>query len=216
MKSHLQVKVFSMSAEMSYIRRKEEQWKNRARYARQKVADFAKAANAQHVDAQRSVDYAEKSFWSLRHHREDMKVEARTTHLAYGFMKGRSYEQMEHICYGQLKGYGSTEPQWGRIEARVERFTKDESIPQDWMQRFTQWLEAAKVWYEGNKQRIEAFNKGRPARLEALKATRSVWTQQDIDAARAEAKAMHEYITKKEKPQEKTIPTAFSNASHHS
>jgi len=214
MKSHLQVKVFSMAAEMTYIRRKEDQWKARAKIARQRqqlLSDPEKKEKAASSQA-----YAENAFWSLRGHREDMKIEARTTHLAYGFMKGRSYEQMEHICYGQLKGYGSTEPQWGRIEARVERFTKDESIPQDWMQRFTQWLEAAKVWYEGNKQRIEAFNKGRPARLEALKATRSVWTQQDIDAARAEAKAMHEYITKKEKPQEKTIPTAFSNASHHS
>src|SRR5882724_42488 len=183
MKSHLQVKVFSMAAEMSYIRRKEEQWKTRARYARQK-------------QQQQSLDYAENSFWSLRWHREDMKVEARTTHLTYGFMKGLSYEQMEHICYGVLKGYGSSEPNWKAIEAMMLRFTLDETSPQDWMQRFSQWLEAAKVWYEGNKGRIEAFNKGRPARLEALKALKKPYEPP--------------------KAQEKHIPTAFSNASHQS
>lgn len=183
MKSHLQVKVYSMSAEMSYIRRKEEQWKNRARYARQK-------------QKQQSIDYAEKAFWSLRCHRMVMKSEARNTHLAYGFMKGRSYEQMEHICYGQLKGYGSSEPDWKAIETMIQRFSKDEPYPQNWMQQFTQWLEAAKVWYEGNKQRIEAFNKGRPERLAALKALKKPYEPP--------------------KTQEKHIPTAFSNASHQS
>lgn len=188
MKSHLQVKVYSMSAEMTYIRRKEEQWKNRARIARTRLTEMEKSAKVS--------TYAENAFWSLRCHRMVMKSEARNTHLAYGFMKGRSYEQMEHICYGQLKGYGSSEPDWKAIETMIQRFSKDEPYPQNWMQQFTQWLEAAKVWYEGNKQRIEAFNKGRPERLAALKALKKPYEPP--------------------KTQEKHIPTAFSNASHQS
>lgn len=182
MKSHLQVKVFSMAAEMSYIRRKEEQWKNRAQYARQKEKlAAATSAEPNHL----YTDHAENVFWSLRCHRDGMKAEARTSHLAYGFMRGRSYELMEFICYGQLKGYGSSEPDWKAIQAMVERFTKDETNPQDWMQRFAEWLEWAKVWYEGNKQRIDAFNKGRPARLAALKATKKPYVPPKVEGGSA-------------------------------
>jgi len=214
MKSHLQVKVYSMSAEMSYIRRKEEQWKTRARIARQRSKETPISAKPNHLNA----DYAEKAFWSSRWHREDMKVEARTSHLTYGFMKGRSYEQMEHICYGQLKGFGSSEPNWKAIEAMMLRFTLDEPSPQDWMQRFSQWLEAAKVWYEGNKQRIDAFNKGRPARLEALKALKKPYEPPTASGELRPAKPLDEAGAsgRSQKAQEKHISTAFSNASHHS
>lgn len=193
MKSHLQVKVFSMAAEMSYIRRKENQWKAKARYARQRQQALSDREKKE--TAASSQTYAENAFWSLRFHRDGMKAEARTSHLAYGFMKGRSYQRMEHICYGVIKGYGSSEPDWKAIESMVGRFTKDETSPQNWMQLFTQWLEAAKVWYEGNKGRIEAFNRGRPARLAALKAAKKPYEGPKVTGG--------------------ALP-AVSNASHHS
>jgi hypothetical protein len=142
MKSHLKVKVVSMSMEMTYIRRQEGKWKSRARYARQK----------QKHD---SILYAERNFWSHHWHRHELKTEARSAHLAYGYMKGRSYSQMENVCYGPLKGYGSSEPNWEAIEAMVERFTMDETHPQTWMQVFAEWLDEAKKWYEGNPDRIK-------------------------------------------------------------
>jgi hypothetical protein len=83
MKSHLKVKVVSLSAEMTYIRRQEEKWKTRARLAR--------------VDSH--VKYGEDNFWSLRRHRWDLKVHSRITHLAYGFMKGVPYSNRD--MYGQ-------------------------------------------------------------------------------------------------------------------
>lgn len=162
MKSHLRVKVFSMTAEMTYIRRQEEKWKNKARYARirQRVLSVqSKPAEAE--KAATSTKYAEDNFWSLRGHRDLMKKEARTTHLAYGCMKGIPYSQMEQLCYGVFKGYGIKEPDWGKIELMVHRFSLDEPSPQDYLQRFAQWITEAKVWYEGNEQRIRAATEER-------------------------------------------------------
>jgi hypothetical protein len=156
MRSHLQVKVFTLSAEMTYIRRQEEKWKTRARKA---------TAQNKSVLFARSVD----NFWSLRHHRVDLKVEARSTHLAYGFLRNQTYACMEQICYGPLKGFGSYEPNWKSIEEMVERFSKDETDPQGRMQKFAEWLADAKVWYEANPQRIDLLNADRPNRIARLK-----------------------------------------------
>lgn len=155
MKSHIQVKVASLAAEMKIIHRLEIKWKARARRARKKVND---------------ASYHESNFWTLRHHRNNLKLEARSTHLAYGYMRGRSYSQMEQICYGPLKGYGSTEPNWKAIEEMVERFTKGETSPQDYMQKFAEWLADAKAWYESNPKRIKALNADRPNRIARLQA----------------------------------------------
>src|SRR6266849_3603660 len=134
MKSHLKVKVFTLAAEMTYIRRQEEKWKNKARYARQKQSVDIRAIH--HSD--RSQAYAERAFWSHRWHREGLKTDARTSHLAYGCMRGVPYAQMETMCYGPLKGYGGSEPDWKSIESMVERFSKDETSPQDFMQAYAQ------------------------------------------------------------------------------
>lgn len=141
MKSHLKVKVYSLSHEMRYIRRLENKWKRRAKFARQKKNDV-------------SQSYSENNFWTLREHRDDMKLDARVAHLTYGFMRGVPYSKMEQLCYGIYKGYGSSEPRWDFIEAMMVRFSKDEPNQQDIAQRFAEWIEAAKAWYETNKERI--------------------------------------------------------------
>jgi hypothetical protein len=176
MKSHLKVKVVSISHEMRYIRRQEEKWKNKARIARQKLTKMEKEAGV--------TTYHEKNFWSLRDHRNVMKKEARTTHLAYGFMLGRSYAQMEYICYGQVKGFGSCEPWWSKIEAMVERFSKDETDPQGFMQRYAEWLAEAKIWYEGNTMRIAEAMTVRDANRQYLADNKEY--QENLKAFRAE------------------------------
>jgi hypothetical protein len=163
MKSHLKVKVHAMSTEMTHIRRMEEKWKKKARYARQRVTEFAKVANKLHVEAHASQTYAENNFWSLRNHRKGMKPEARISHLAYGCIRGVPYSKMEQLCYGVFKGYGSSEPDWKRIEFLVGRFTKDEPTPQEYMQRYAQWVEEAQKWYNGNKHRIQEVTAERQA-----------------------------------------------------
>lgn len=187
MKSHLKVKVFSLTNEMTYIRRQEEKWKSKARAARQKVVDFAKASNgAVHVQAQASVEYCEANFWSQRGHRENLKNDARHTHLAYGCMRGTPYQRIETISYGPMKGYGSYEPRWEDISAMIERFAKDEPNQQELNQRAAEWITDAKVWYEGNEARIKQMWKLREtqrasaewaASWEAAKAKANAWRE---------------------------------------
>src|SRR5712671_274529 len=155
MRSHLKVKVFILAAEMTYIRRQEEKWKARAKFARQRQKALLTEK------AVLSQSYAENNFWSHRWHRIELKQDARNSHLAYGCMRGVPYEIMERLCYGPLKGYGSSEPDWKSIESMVERFSKDEDSPQLFMQSYSEWLEAAKVWYDGNTKRIELWQKQR-------------------------------------------------------
>lgn len=160
MKSHLRVKVHSLSHEMRYIRRQENKWKERAKHARQRAKSHPSAVDEGEA---RRLAYFEGNFWSLRNHRTGMKTDARNSHLAYGCMRGMPYSRMEQLCYGVYKGHGVKEPQWGKIEAMVQRFSKDEPNPQEFMQRFAQWLEEAKAWYEGNESRIPAARDKRNA-----------------------------------------------------
>lgn len=181
MLSHLKVKVHSLAAEMTYIRRQEEKWKTKARYARQK----RNAVIVKNVDWVNDPDlrdkatnnaiklqYAEENFWSQHWHRYELKDHARITHLAYGAMRGVPYSRMEVICYGPLKGFGGSEPQWTKIGSVVERFAKDEPNQQEIMQRFSEWLADAQKWYESNPERIIAMNN---ARLAARAVKPQVW-----------------------------------------
>lgn len=156
MRSHLKVKVYTLGAEMTYIRRQEEKWKSKARAARQRQKqNDEKAASA--------VVYCEDNFWSQREHRKGLKSEARWSHLAYGFMRGRDYQQMEFICYGDVKGYNREAPNWERIEEIITKFSKDEPDQRDIMQRFGEWLAAGKVWYDANPDRIPLVRAAREA-----------------------------------------------------
>lgn len=157
MQSHLKVKVYTLAAEMSFIHRQEIKWKARAKAARQRQKQHAEEKTAN------SILYAEKNFWSHRLHRLDLKSDARTNHLAYGFLKGRTYQEMEYISYGGIKGYNKEEPDWARIEEMVQRFTKDETDPGGIMQRFGEWRSAATAWFEGNPDRIKVAKAEREA-----------------------------------------------------
>jgi len=173
-----------MSAEMTYIRRQEIKWKAKARYARQRQKENSVSAKPYPLQQK----YAEDNFWTHRQHRIDMKYEARTAHLAHGCIKGIPYSKMEQLCYGVFKGYGTTEPDWGKIEAMILRFTVDEPNPQDFIQRFGQWLADAKIWYEGNKKRIPVAKEVRAARRLALQ------NDQEFQAIKAARNALAEGI----------------------
>jgi len=151
MKSHLKVKLFSLTHEMTYIRRQEEKWKNKARAARKKQKE--------HVGYQDKINYHMDNFWSQHWHRQELKYHARHTLLAHGCMKGTPYQKMEVICYGPLKGYGSMEPMWDEVSAMVERFSKGEPNQQEINQRAAEWIADAKAWYEGNEARIKHMRK---------------------------------------------------------
>jgi hypothetical protein len=153
MRSHLKVKVFSLTSEMSYIRRQEEKWKTKARINRQKLAQFYTLEAREKIN--QSVMYCESNFWSQYWHRLDLKYQARHAHLAYGCIKGVPYHKMETICYGPMKGFGGYEPKWEDVSAMVERFSKDEPNQQEINQKAAEWITDAKSWYSGNEDRIK-------------------------------------------------------------
>ena len=67
----------------------------------------------------RSVPYRpegwERTLTGLHHHRIwDVRREARATHLAYGFLRGRALAQIE--------GNAKTCPPWSRVEAMVKKY----------------------------------------------------------------------------------------------
>ncbi len=177
MKSHLQNKVYTLAAEMTHIRRKEDKWKNKARWARQKM----KGLDPCPTELLPPLRYAEDNFWSLRIHRMELKPDARWTHLAWGAMRNVPYAKMEPICYGVFKGYGVRKPDWDRIQAMVAKFGGDEPNMQEIMQRFAEWLADAKVWYEGNKLRIPALIADRAAD-KVQKANDPVYQQAKLEA----------------------------------
>lgn len=196
MKSHLQVKVYSLSKEMTYIRRTEEKWKNRARYARHKQAKALKDAHGHPVTALQGaqgivevsadpIAYAERNFWTNRLHRVALKAEARTTHLAYGCMKGVPYSRMEAYCHGWRKGHGSTEPDWMAISDMVERFSKGEPDPQAIMQKLSEWLESAHLWFEGNPNRWLIIEQNKPAERAKWIAKRKPYVRPHVPSADA-------------------------------
>lgn len=56
-----------------------------------------------------------KTFWGLRHHRTvDVRDETRAALLAYGFLRGKKYRELEPNAL--------SEPDWGRVFAIARKF----------------------------------------------------------------------------------------------
>jgi len=127
MLSHLQVKVWNLAQEAHYIRSKEKKWKDRARAARAKAKD---------------PKFSEDNFWSMRNHRMELRVESRCSQLAYGFLRGRKYHQMEDVAYSA--------PDWSRIENIAKRFSQDD--PRLVIQSFAEWKDEAAVFQKDQLQ----------------------------------------------------------------
>lgn len=94
----------------------------------------ARASKVEEAEDKARRDY--DLFWGLHHHRQNVvRKEARDIHIAYCFLKGRDFEQIEQSRY--------TNPDWKNIERMVLTFGSgiDQRILQ---QQFAEWLERAK------------------------------------------------------------------------
>lgn len=82
-----------------------------------------------------NVEYNSKVYWGLRQHRIDnVRKEARITALAYGFLKGKAFKQIEGTSYSH--------PNWNRIETLVMRYGEDYDVEAR-RERFRKWKEDA-------------------------------------------------------------------------
>lgn len=114
MQTFLKVKVKSLAAESKIIRQEE-------------------------IKAKRQKNDELRS--GLYHHRIfRVRMEARSSHLAYGFLCGVSYRAMEKV--------GSRKPNWSHVQKIVERFGGKTGGPKskgnmDLAQRFDEWRNLA-------------------------------------------------------------------------
>lgn len=129
MNAHLKIKIKSLAAESTFIRQSEEKWRERARKARLKEKDrqLANAVATEH------------SLYQHRYH--VVRPETRASHLAYGFLRGQTYQRMENLAY--------REPDWKRVEEIAKKFGVLEWTTLG--QKFAQWKDEAHEHFTAEK-----------------------------------------------------------------
>jgi len=156
MKTHLKVKICTLAEEIRIIKRQERKWPG---------------THPLRAD--------------LRSHRGGLSSEARSCNLAYGFLRGRDYAQLEQGCYFP--------PDWDRIEYHVQKFGdgfvkgKPIDVDRDVMQRFQGWLATAKSMsdYRVCLGRREALGPRGQQRRQAYKA--KYWRADPTDQTKLKA-----------------------------
>lgn len=124
---YLKVKVCSLAAEARIIRRQEERVKRRARRGRERL----RAAGNTKVGS--GLSDADRDIWhGLRSHRTGLRTDLRHAHLAYGFLRGRKYRQMEQWCL--------EEPDWDEVQDLVVRY-RGKADDREIRQHFSEWLQ---------------------------------------------------------------------------
>lgn len=108
MKTYLKIKIKSLAAEAGIIRHEERRWRK----------------------APTNTGTPHPLYFGLRQHRVfTVRREARSSQLAYGFMRGRPYKSMEPAC--------RRPPDWANIKKIAARFSDEKT-----MEGFDAWRKA--------------------------------------------------------------------------
>lgn len=98
MKTYLKVKIASLAAEAIIIKREEQKWKE---------VPFL-------ID---NLHVTHPLYFGLRAHRvEVVRRECRASNIAYGYLRGRAYKQIENKCHEA--------PNWERVADIIRTFGK--------------------------------------------------------------------------------------------
>jgi hypothetical protein len=92
-----------------------------------------------------------------------IRKETRSVQLAHGFIRDRSYLDMERTCY--------TRPDWDRVHELVALHMYGD--PRIFLQRFAQWVDAARA--------ADNFKGHEPTRHEIL--VKLLWKRERLDVA---------------------------------
>lgn len=107
MNTELKVKLLTLGAEARIIKQQERQWLARARRARERFRlGKLKEETLVKMESQRDKLYF--------HRTKDVRKEARSTNVAYGFLRGKQLHQIEHDAYSV--------PDWNRVEEIARKF----------------------------------------------------------------------------------------------
>lgn len=88
----------------------------RVTYLKIKIKSLAAEASIIRHEEQQCYDHGPGSLWfGLNYHRRvEVRKEARAACLAYGFLRGRAFKQIECSSH--------TAPEWGRVVALVRKY----------------------------------------------------------------------------------------------
>ena|SRR5260221_13365701 len=128
MLNYLKIKVVSLAAEARLIRKDEHKQLKWARFCK----NFSTNTNAL-----KHSDYHYRVFFGLQQHRKlDVRSESRHSNIAYGFLKGRKYSQIEKVQHNK----NTNPPSWDRVWNLVRKFGEGSS--DELRDRFVEWKSA--------------------------------------------------------------------------
>ncbi len=127
MKTYLKVKIKHLGAEARIIKAEKEKWLKKAARGRANVAK--RDGNPPNAPSNMAI--------ALHEHRVNcVRKECRDSHLAYGFIRGWHYAQIEARRY--------TDPDWINVFAIIQRFYNPiYGINMSLEDRFKEWKDAA-------------------------------------------------------------------------
>jgi hypothetical protein len=128
MLAYLKIKIVSLAAEATLIRREERKWKAR------------RPSKAALLSNRRTHPDAEEIFFGLKDHRRTVvRDEARWAQLAYAFLRGRPYASVER----PVRKVGIDVARVAELAYKYgRRYPGGPTGPQDAKVRITDWLEA--------------------------------------------------------------------------
>lgn len=130
MKVYLKIKIKSLALEAETIRREEKKFKTHYEYL--KSLDGLPNRDQDILDKNKSQSLNTRI--NLHEHRVNhVRKEARAALLAYGFLNGRDYQEIE--------GFTRTGFSWKRVEELIKKYGEGE--PQKLLQQFAEWRDAA-------------------------------------------------------------------------
>lgn len=146
-KNYLKIKVVSLTEEAKLIRKDE--------YKRLKAARRALSQGKEE-----SAAYHSEIFKGLRYHRIwDVRNEARVSNIAYGFLQGHEYKDIERNAIKQVR--------WMRVQGLVLRY--GEGDPSELFDRFQKWKQRARSYFRHvSLERLIQQEERRLAKLEPV------------------------------------------------
>lgn len=137
MSVYLRVKIYTLAQEARIIRKYE---RRRTANTRAMKNSFVLAMASGHATAwteQMKLNDVERE--KLHNHRCGVvRPEARASHLVANFFRGTALKAAEAKSYEP--------PDWPKMTKMVERFRPETSTPQEILQRFAEWKDAAGEW----------------------------------------------------------------------
>ena len=117
---HLKIKIVSLGMEQTYIRQNENQVRRQEYWLKDKNLP--------------GIDTARSERTSLREHRQHLRMLVRSAQLAYGYLRGKSYREMEP--------HTTTPVNWKKVEENVRTFGTPQQLTD-----YAVWQEASQQDY---------------------------------------------------------------------